>query len=42
MSDEVKGDQVPVVDLGTVGIIRCRKCRTYMNPHMTWVDSGKR
>lgn len=42
MSDDAKGDQVPIVDLGTAGIIRCRKCRTYMNPHMAWVDGGRR
>jgi len=42
MSDDAKGDQVPIVDLGSCGIIRCRKCRTYMNPHMTWVDAGRR
>lgn len=42
MADEVKGRQVPVVNLGTAGIVRCRRCRTYMNPFVHWADSGRR
>uniref|UniRef100_A0A7S0RS66 COP-II coat subunit n=1 Tax=Chlamydomonas leiostraca TaxID=1034604 RepID=A0A7S0RS66_9CHLO len=42
MSDEARGRQVPVVNLGAAGIIRCRRCRTYMNPFMTWTDAGRR
>jgi hypothetical protein len=42
MADEAHGRQVPVVGLGPAGIVRCRRCRTYMNPFMTWVDGGRR
>ena len=35
-------EPVPVVDLEDAGIVRCRKCRTYVNPYMTWHDNGHR
>lgn len=35
-------DQVDVVDFGTTGIIRCKRCRTYINPYVTWTDNGRR
>ena len=33
---------VPVVDLGSAGIVRCRTCRTYINPFVQWSDGGRR
>lgn len=33
---------VPVVDLGSAGIVRCRTCRTYINPFVQWADGGRR
>ena len=42
MADEALGRQPPVVNLGAAGIIRCRRCRTYMNPFMGWTDGGRR
>lgn len=42
MSDEARGRAVPVVNLGGAGIIRCRRCRTYMNPFMGWKEGGRR
>lgn len=35
-------EPVPVVDLGNAGIVRCRTCRTYMNPFVQWTDGGRR
>ena len=35
-------DLVDVVDFGTTGIIRCKRCRTYINPYVTWTDNGRR
>ncbi|XP_024519134.1 protein transport protein Sec24-like At3g07100 isoform X1 [Selaginella moellendorffii] len=34
-------EQVPVVDFGTSGIVRCRRCRTYINPYDKFTDGGK-
>ena len=42
MADEAHGREVPLINLGSAGIIRCRKCRTYMNPFVQWTDSGRR
>ncbi|KAK9850792.1 hypothetical protein WJX84_010745 [Apatococcus fuscideae] len=34
---------VPVVQPpGNGGIVRCKRCRTYMNPYMHWSDGGRR
>jgi protein transport protein SEC24 len=33
---------VPLIPLGPAGIVRCKRCRTYVNPFVTWVDGGRR
>ena len=35
------GGTVPIANLGNSTIIRCKRCRTYMNPHMVWMDGGR-
>ena len=32
---------LPVIGLDAGGIVRCRRCRTYINPFVTWVDGGR-
>ena len=32
---------VPLVNLGSAGIVRCKRCRTYVNPFMQWTDGGR-
>jgi protein transport protein SEC24 len=34
--------EVDVVDFGNTGIVRCKRCRTYINPFVSWVDNGRR
>ncbi|KAK3029006.1 hypothetical protein RJ639_038209 [Escallonia herrerae] len=36
------GEEVPAVNFGTTGIIRCRRCRTYVNPYVTFTDGGRK
>ena len=36
------GRPVPVVNFGVAGIIRCRQCRTYVNPYVKFTDGGRR
>jgi protein transport protein SEC24 len=38
----VGNDLVDVVDFGSSGIVRCKRCRTYINPFVTWTDNGRR
>lgn len=33
--------EVPVANPGAGAIIRCKRCRTYMNPFMAWTDGGR-
>jgi hypothetical protein len=35
-------EEVPVINFVSTGIIRCRRCRTYVNPHVTFTDSGRK
>lgn len=33
---------VQTIDFGESGPIRCRQCKAYMNPHMHFVDRGRK
>jgi len=35
------GGPVPVANPTGGTIIRCKRCRTYMNPFMSWMDGGR-
>ncbi|KAH8058326.1 hypothetical protein JL722_6185 [Aureococcus anophagefferens] len=30
-----------VVNFGSTGIVRCKKCRAYVNPFVSWVNNGR-
>ena len=32
---------VPVLNMCQSGIMRCNRCRTYVNPFNEWVDGGR-
>ncbi|KAL6066051.1 Protein transport protein Sec24B [Balamuthia mandrillaris] len=36
------GEEVPVVNFGSIGILRCRNCRAYINPFVQFIDAGRR
>ncbi|GMH28103.1 hypothetical protein Nepgr_029946 [Nepenthes gracilis] len=36
------GEEVPIVNFVSTGIIRCRRCRTYVNPYVTFTDGGRK
>ncbi|KAK2975141.1 hypothetical protein RJ640_010821 [Escallonia rubra] len=42
LAETPAGEEVPVVNFGTTGIIRCRRCRTYVNPYVTFTDGGRK
>ena len=37
-----QGIEVPVVDLGPAGVIRCKNCRAYINPFVEFAEGGRR
>ena len=42
MAERPDHDGVPLVNFGSCGIIRCRRCRTYINPFVEFVQTGQR
>jgi len=42
LAPSAKGSQVPVVNFGQSGIVRCRRCRTYINPFVQFIEGGRR
>ncbi|OQS03712.1 transporter Sec24 [Thraustotheca clavata] len=35
-------DELPVVNFGMSGVVRCKSCRSYINPYIQWMDNGRR
>jgi protein transport protein SEC24 len=33
---------VPLVNFGQTGVVRCRRCRTYVNAYVKFIDGGRR
>ncbi|OVA02409.1 zinc finger protein [Macleaya cordata] len=42
LAEAPDGEEVPIVNFGPSGIIRCRRCRTYVNPYVTFTDGGRK
>ncbi|KAH6796852.1 Sec23/Sec24 protein transport family protein [Perilla frutescens var. hirtella] len=42
LAEAPAGEEVPVVNFATTGIIRCKRCRTYVNPYVTFTDNGRK
>ncbi|KAK9154774.1 hypothetical protein Sjap_002254 [Stephania japonica] len=42
LAESPNGEEVPVVNFGAGGIVRCRRCRTYVNPYVTFSESGRK
>ena len=38
----VTNDTIPIIDFGSIGIVRCKRCRTYINPFVVWIDNGRK
>ncbi|KAJ4838143.1 hypothetical protein Tsubulata_035230 [Turnera subulata] len=41
LAEAPDGEEVPVLNFVS-GIIRCRRCRTYVNPFVTFTDAGRK
>lgn len=35
-------EEIDTVQPGTAGIVRCKRCRTYINPFVAWLEHGRR
>ncbi|OQS04365.1 transporter Sec24, partial [Thraustotheca clavata] len=42
LAEPEAGKELPVVNFGATGVVRCKSCRTYVNPFVQWVDNGRR
>ncbi|XP_002533043.2 protein transport protein Sec24-like At3g07100 [Ricinus communis] len=42
LAEAPDGEEVPVLNFVSTGIIRCRRCRTYVNPYVTFTDAGRK
>ncbi|KAA8515259.1 hypothetical protein F0562_018511 [Nyssa sinensis] len=42
LAEAPDGEEVPIVNFATTGIIRCRRCRTYVNQYVTFTDAGRK
>ncbi|KAK9279619.1 hypothetical protein L1049_013298 [Liquidambar formosana] len=42
LAEAPDGEEVPIVNFAPTGIIRCRRCRTYVNPYVTFTDGGRK
>jgi len=34
-------EELPVVDFGAAGVVRCKACRAYVNPFVEWLENGR-
>ncbi|TYJ11835.1 hypothetical protein E1A91_A11G304200v1 [Gossypium mustelinum] len=42
LAEDPEGEELPVINYISTGIIRCRRCRTYVNPYVTFTDAGRK
>ncbi|KAG8502820.1 hypothetical protein CXB51_000464 [Gossypium anomalum] len=42
LAEASEGEEVPVINFTSTGIIRCRRCCTYVNPYVTFTDAGRK
>ncbi|KAL1832802.1 hypothetical protein DCAR_0102826 [Daucus carota subsp. sativus] len=42
LAEAPTGEEVPIVNFATTGIVRCKRCRTYINPYVTFTDGGRK
>uniref|UniRef100_A0ACD5ZPH8 Uncharacterized protein n=1 Tax=Avena sativa TaxID=4498 RepID=A0ACD5ZPH8_AVESA len=40
LAESPDGEEVLVVNFGSAGVMRCQRCRTYINPYATFADAG--
>ncbi|KAK4282694.1 hypothetical protein QN277_014040 [Acacia crassicarpa] len=42
LAEAPDGEEVPIINFAPTSVIRCRRCRTYVNPYVTFTDAGRK
>ncbi|KAI4301671.1 hypothetical protein L6164_034924 [Bauhinia variegata] len=42
LAEAPEGEEVPIINFAPASVIRCRRCRTYVNPYVTFTDAGRK
>ncbi|CAI8616566.1 unnamed protein product [Vicia faba] len=42
LAESPDGEVVPIINFVPANVMRCRRCRTYVNPYMTFTDIGRK
>ncbi|KAI5390829.1 hypothetical protein KIW84_075930 [Lathyrus oleraceus] len=42
LAESPDGEEVPIISFAPASVVRCRRCRTYVNPYMTFTDVGRK
>ena len=42
LAPEREGEEMDTVEPGSAGIVRCKRCRTYINAFVSWSEHGRR
>ncbi|CAJ1870450.1 unnamed protein product [Sphenostylis stenocarpa] len=42
LAEPADGEEVPIVNFAPASVVRCRRCRTYVNPYMTFTEAGRK
>ncbi|OIV95315.1 hypothetical protein TanjilG_07471 [Lupinus angustifolius] len=42
LAEPPEGEEIPIVSFAPASVVRCRRCRTYVNPYMTFTEAGRK
>ncbi|XP_061367231.1 protein transport protein SEC24 A-like [Gastrolobium bilobum] len=42
LAEPPDGEEVAVVNFASTGVVRCRRCRAYVNPYVTFTEAGRK
>ncbi|KAK7356183.1 hypothetical protein VNO80_15450 [Phaseolus coccineus] len=42
LAESPDGEEVPIVNFTATGVVRCRRCRTYVNPYVKFTEGGRK
>lgn len=42
LAESPDGDEVPIISFAPASVVRCRRCRTYVNPYVTFTEAGRK